>query len=137
MKAVAAHPLLIECLRNGEMVRDRGMAAVEGGVEAGHLGQLRQASAQDLDRGEIVGLMQGRQRDQGLDPGNDRIVNEDRCGEASAAMDDPMADGRRHLAAKLLRQPVEDMIEGGGGIAELLRPPCLVDQALSILGSRR
>ena len=45
-----------------------------------------------------------------------------------------MADRRQHLAAKLLGQPVQDMIQSGGGIAELCRPPCLVDQALSVLG---
>ena len=38
------------------MVRDRGMAAVEGGVEAGHLGQVRQAPAEDLDRMKYTGV---------------------------------------------------------------------------------
>jgi hypothetical protein len=90
-----------------------------------------------LDRRQIIGLMQGRQRDQTLDPGNDRIVDEDRCGEAGAAVDDTMADGRRHLAVKLLRQPVEDMIEGGSGIAELRRRPALIDQAPPILALGR
>ena len=44
---------------------------------------------------------------------------------------------RRHLAAKLLRQPVEDMIEGGSGIAELFRRPAFIDQAPPILGLGR
>ncbi len=45
VKAIAAHPLLIEGLRDGEMIGDRGMAAVEGGVEAGDLGRVGQAAA--------------------------------------------------------------------------------------------
>ncbi len=77
--------------------------------------------------------MQRRQGDERLDPGNDPIVDEDRLSEADAAMDDPMTDGRRHLAAKLLGQPVQNLIQGGAGIAEFRRPPCLVDQTLPVL----
>ena len=42
VKAVAAHALGIEALRDRVVVRDRAMAAMKGGVEAGDLRQVRE-----------------------------------------------------------------------------------------------
>ena len=62
MKAVAAHAFRVQVLRDGKMVRNRCMTAVEGRIEAGNLGELRKNRANGANRREIVRLMQGRKR---------------------------------------------------------------------------
>ena len=64
MKAVAAHALCIERLGDRVAVGDLGMAAVERGVEAGDLQQLRLARPDRPDRCEIVRLVQWSERRQ-------------------------------------------------------------------------
>ena len=49
------------------MLAISGWVTVKGGVEAGDLRQPGQASADDPDRLEVVGLMQGRERYQRLE----------------------------------------------------------------------
>ena len=48
VKAVAAHALLVEAARERVAVGNLGMAAVEGGVEAGDLRQAAAASASSV-----------------------------------------------------------------------------------------
>ena len=62
VKAVAAHALRVEALRNGLMVRQRVVPALERGIEAGNRGNVRDTSEHRADRREIVGLMQRRER---------------------------------------------------------------------------
>ncbi len=49
------------------MIRERAVAAVEGGVEAGDLRQFGEARADRADRRQIVGLMQRRERNVALE----------------------------------------------------------------------
>jgi hypothetical protein len=62
MEAVAADALGIEALWDAIMVGDAAVTAMEGGIEAGDLGKIGKALEQRADWGEIVGLMQRRQR---------------------------------------------------------------------------
>jgi hypothetical protein len=62
MKAVAAHSFRVQVLRDGKMVCNRRMTAVEGGIEAGNLGELWKKRANGANRREIVWLVQGRKR---------------------------------------------------------------------------
>ena len=66
MEAVAPNPSSCSCSRYGIAVGEIGMAAVKGGVEAGHLRQVGPQLHQGADRGEIVGLVQGCQRNEAL-----------------------------------------------------------------------
>jgi hypothetical protein len=50
--------------------RHRQAGAVEGGVEAAHLAHVRHQREQRLDGPQVVGLVQGRQRDQGFKLGD-------------------------------------------------------------------
>ena len=70
MKAVAPHAALGDRGRQREGLRHLGLRAMERGVEAGHLRQLRAQLRDDLDRLEVVRLMQRRQRAQLLERGD-------------------------------------------------------------------
>ena len=50
VEAVAANALRVETFRQGEMIRNRTMTAMESRVEAGDLRQLRKARAERLHR---------------------------------------------------------------------------------------
>ena len=54
MEAVALHALLLVAPRNGKEPRDARHAAVEGGVEAGHLWQLGMTPAERLDQLDLA-----------------------------------------------------------------------------------
>ena len=62
MESVAAHAGVVQRARNRETPRAIGPLRVERGVETGDLRQLRITLAQAADRGEVVGLVQRRER---------------------------------------------------------------------------
>ena len=62
VEAVAADALVVERARQGVAVGVRGVAAVEGGVEAGDLRHVRVDLHREADRREVVRLVQRRQR---------------------------------------------------------------------------
>jgi hypothetical protein len=112
--------LLGERARDGIKLRDGGLGAVEGRVEAGDLRQPRPRVADRADPGHIVRLMGGRQRSQRLDRREHAGIDEDGRLKGTAAMDDPVAGAdevhagqpaqRRHQPC-CRRLPVA----GGGG----------------------
>ena len=65
MEAVALHSGVANRFRERHQLRHRRLAAVEAGVEARHLRHVGQPLAHRFDGGEVVGLMERRQRDQG------------------------------------------------------------------------
>ncbi len=71
VKAVAAHAIGIILVGQRIAVRDLGMAAMEGGIEAGHLQELRLTLHDGADRTHVVRLMQRRQRSEGFELGRD------------------------------------------------------------------
>ena len=104
MKAVAAHAFRVQVLRDGKMVRNRCMTAVEGRIEAGNLGELRKNRANGANRREIVRLMQGRKRHIALKPCEHLLGYQDRTVILGAAMHDAMAE-RARWRAMLFAQP--------------------------------
>ena len=64
VEAVAADALRVQLRGQREHLRDLRVAAVERGVEAGHLRQLRRALQQQADRRQVVRLMQRRERNE-------------------------------------------------------------------------
>ena len=62
MKSIAANALLGEAARQGERLREIGLGAMKGRVEAGDLRYLRRSLHDRADGGEVVRLMQGRER---------------------------------------------------------------------------
>ena len=93
VEAVAAHALGVEPLRNGVMIRDRAVAAMKRGIEAGDLRQIGKALEQRADRREIVRLVQRRQRNVALEIVRARRASI-RTGSVvlRSAMHDAMAD---------------------------------------------
>ena len=95
VKAVAPHALAVEVFRNREMIGDRAVTAMECRIEARDLRQLREARPDAADRREVVGLMQRRQRTQGLQFLEDLVVDQDRPVMVRSSVDHPMTDRHR------------------------------------------
>ena len=104
VEAVAANALRVETFRQGEMVGNCAMTAVESRIEAGDLRQLRKARAERLHGGEIVRLMKRRQRDVALEFVEDGRVDEDRPVIFRSAVHDAVPDSRG-LKLLFLTQP--------------------------------
>jgi hypothetical protein len=51
--------------------------AMEGGVEARHLGNVREVLAHDPNRGQVVGLVERRERHKPLKLAENDVVDED------------------------------------------------------------
>ncbi len=66
---------------------------MEGGVEAGDLGEIRAEGAQGVDGGQTGGVVQGGEIGECLQGGVGPIVEEDGAGELGAAMDDTVTGG--------------------------------------------
>lgn len=91
VKAVAPDTLIVECVRNRIDFVHARHGPVEGGVETGDLGGIREGRAGGADPGQAMRLMQGGQRHQGLERRLHGIVDHHRGGEIGAAMDDAVA----------------------------------------------
>src|SRR3954452_20071145 len=105
MEAVAPHAALPHVARQGEQARDVGLRLVEGGVEAGDLRHPRQAPANDPDRFQVMGLMQGSERHQSLKRLDDSVVDQNRTGKGLATMNDSMPNGGEFASLLMLPQP--------------------------------
>ena len=82
---------------------------MEGGVEAGDLRHSRQTPADDPDRLQVMGLMQGSERHQRLELLDNGFVDQNRAGEGLAAMNDPVPDGRELAPFLMLAQPRDEV----------------------------
>ena len=92
MKAVAAHALVVIGAGQGVGVVDERMAAMEGGVEAGDLRRRRERLPRRLDAGDVVRLVERRERDQRPQLRERRLVDQDRGGVIRPSVDDAVAD---------------------------------------------
>ncbi len=105
MEAVAPEAGLVERVRQREALRHRRHGAVEGGVEAGHLGERRIELAERADGGEVVRLVQGRERDEGPKPRQHLLVDARRRVEGRPAVHHPVAHaGEDDLAERAPHQ---------------------------------
>src|SRR5580704_19342711 len=66
VESVTTNPLVVQLSCERECLGYLGQAAMKGRVETGYLQQLGIKCARSSDRGEIMRLVQWRQRDQGL-----------------------------------------------------------------------
>ena len=108
MEAVAADAVVVEPARQGEPVGELGMAAVERGIEAGDLRQVGLDRGDRADAGEIVRLMQRRERAERLEPGEHRGIDAHRRRVVDAAVHHPVADAEQRRVAEMLAQPAAE-----------------------------
>src|SRR5262249_6548357 len=136
VKAVAADALLVEPLGQRVAVGDLWMAAMEGGVEAGDLGELRLPLQQGSDGAEIVRLMEWRKRRKSLESLDHGCVDQNRRTVIRTAMHHAVSD-RDGQASDLGAQELNDLAERGRHVGGLGRRPGLVDEnfAFCVLGS--
>lgn len=80
---------------------------MEGGVEARHLRNPRAPLADHADRRQVVGLVQRRQRREGVQLGEDGVVDQHRLGQVGATVHHAMAHGQRR-AAQVAAEPGAD-----------------------------
>ncbi len=107
METVAAHALVVIGARQRVGVGDERMPAMKSRVETGDLRGAGKSLARGLDAGEIVGLVQRRQRLEGFQFRQHEIVHEHGFGIDRTAMHHAMADAD-HIGAVAFRfQPVE------------------------------
>ncbi|MNV67260.1 hypothetical protein D3C71_1600530 [compost metagenome] len=89
------------------------MAAVKRGVEAGDLGNPWPAFADDADGGQVVGLVQRRQRGKGVQLGQNGVVDQDGFGQVGAAVHHAVPH-RQRRAAQVSAQPgADDLLRVG------------------------
>ena len=77
MEAIASHAVGVEARRYGKMVRNRAVAPVKGRIEAGDLRQLGKPRPEGLDRRQVVGLVQRRERPQARKFGEHGFVDDE------------------------------------------------------------
>ena len=111
MEAVAAHPLLVQRRGQREHLRDFRIAAMEGGVEACHLRQLRQPLQQEADGRQVVRLVQRRKRDVFLECGQNGAVEHDRLRVFEAAVHHAMTDTDESMVGEFRPDESDQMIE--------------------------
>ncbi|MCY1227866.1 hypothetical protein D9M72_401560 [compost metagenome] len=106
------------------------MAGVEGGVEAGHLQQVRHGFAHGADRGQVMRLVQRRQRHQRLQFRDHVVVDAHGLREVGAAMHHAMADRHRRIVAQPDAEHQPHQPEGGVVVGHLrLREGLVGDHA--------
>ena len=111
VEAVAAHAAVGDRARQGEGLRHLRLGAMERGVEAGHLGQLGCALHQRPDRGEVVRLVQGRERNVLFQRREHGCIDANGSGVGKPAVDDAVADADEALFAQLVAEEREQMVE--------------------------
>jgi hypothetical protein len=136
MEAVAANALLIELLRKRVVVREFRVPAMEGGIEAGDLRQLRLSLPQRADRAEVVGLVEWSQRREGLKPLERDIVDQNWLAVIRPAMNHAMAD-RSRQGSDLGAKELDDLAQGCGHIRRVSSGPGFVDKSFALHGLGR
>ena len=108
MEAVTLDTGIADLARQGNEFRDRRLAAMEARVEAGDLRHTGETLPDRVDRREIVGLVQWRQRDEGAQLLEDLRRDDGWTGVARTAMNDAVADAADVGATITPAQPVGD-----------------------------
>ena len=78
METVPSNPLFGELARQCEFLRQRRLAAMERGVEAGDLRHLRSNRADGTNRADVMGLVQWGERYQAFEHGHDLAIDQHR-----------------------------------------------------------
>jgi len=113
VEAVAPDPLLREPARQGEGPGERGNRRVKRRVEAGHLGDVREALHDVADGRQVVRLVQGRQGNELIEIVQDLPVHDDRLRVLQPPVDHPVAHGPDPIGrAGLAAAPGKDRLHG-------------------------
>jgi hypothetical protein len=107
------------------------MGAMESCVEAGYLHNLRPVLQQYLYRRQIVVLVQGGERREGFQLGEDPCIDDDAVGKVRTAVHNAMTDCPRRLR-QLASQPAAKMMLRGVEIAAVGRCKALLMQRCSV-----
>ena len=134
VKAIAAHARRRDLARQGKLLRESGLGAVEGGIEASNLRQVRRRSGDILDRREIVRLVEWRERHQRGQRGHDIGIDPDRCGEGRAAMHHAMAESLHRPAAQKFPSELQDLRGGRLVVERRLAPLALRHDRPLVIG---
>ena len=109
VEAVAADAPGRELARQRKFLRQRRLAAVEGGIEAGDLPHLGRGGADRPNDGDLVRLVQRGERHQLLEIGQQPAIDQRRLGILQSAMHHAVADAvESGLAADVTCEPVVD-----------------------------
>ncbi len=139
VEAIAPHAFVVIGARQGEGVGHERMSAMEGGVEAGDLRDRRKGLHSRFDAGDVVGLVQRRERDQAPELRQHLAVDQDRLGKIRPAVHDAMADRRYRIVMAGVLQPAENcahrrtMVDAGERALEVETrrlARCCLDRAL-------
>ena len=101
MKPVSPKRRVAQIAGKRELGRDGRHGAVERRIEAADLRQVRLCPGDGVDGCQITGLVQRRQRYQGIKRSQHLRVDAHRSDKARAAVDDPMPDGADHLTREM------------------------------------
>ena len=132
VESVAAYAFRVELLGKRIAVGNLGMAAMEGGIEAGNLQQAAAAAAEIARIGpRLLGWCSGASGAKRFKPIEHGVVDERsaRCSPDRRAR----RDGRRRWAgfADLLAQELDDLVERCRHAAHFAPRPCPVDKRLA------
>jgi hypothetical protein len=108
VKSVAAYALLEECVRQRKGLIDLRCRSVESGIETSDLRQFGIVGHCQLDRREIVRLVQRCQRHQSLELSQQFRSDPGRPGVAQPAMDHAVAERRKSPVAEPVSCPRQD-----------------------------
>ncbi len=92
VEAIALHAAAAEIARQRNDFGDHRLAAMEAGIETGDLGHAWQSLGHRIDRVEVVGLMERRERHQRAEIRHDLRRDDGRLRVIRAAVHDAMAD---------------------------------------------
>ncbi len=131
VEAVAAHAFRMQAFGNRVVVRECAVAAMECGVEAGDLRQVGKARPDRSDRCEIVGLVQRRQGNVALQPGEHRVIDHHGPVVVRAAVHHAMSD-RDRIDVLRDAQPRAGLLHRGGEGGGILHRICVIDHRPSV-----
>ena len=128
MKAVPPHALGLQLSRPAtRRLEPFDGCAWKGRVEAADLDDMRRPSCSGANAGQIVRLVQGGQRDETLEPGQDRSVEQDGSDIGGTAMHDAVPDRLAAMVAEMRAYEVDETPHGAIMGAGLPVPPLFGD----------
>ena len=127
VKTITAYAFLIKTLRKRVVIRQGAMAAMKRRVEACNLRQLRTAGEKCADRGEIVRLVQRRQRNVTFELRDDGRGDPYRKAIFGASVNHAVPDGHK-IDLLSLPQPVARFLRRRRKVRNFLSRIGLIDQ---------
>ena len=111
MKSIAADALLMQRAGQRQPRGDLGLVVVKGGIEASDLGKVWRQRGNGADRGQIVRLMERRERAERVELGEEGGIDTARRGETHPAMHDAVPDRDHFPAFEVIDGPIEQILE--------------------------